>query len=316
MQPVGGGSQAAPPKSDGIGVPVPRREVTNEMRTISGKLAGWAGAALLGISALSAAVAAPSETAKPGEIAGFGELAHYYRSFERDMTSLNESAFGSSDEVRQAASLLASYDPARLSRGFFAHHALLAASSRNFASGIRDAADDVGEDRLMAKAASNQSYFLQLPDSDEALSLVMSAVTENLDRMHFMANRLERRAYELQGADHVARRIAERWEAEQAERASYRGDDYSFTRTPYTAWPTLNRIMTLAARVSIDALEGEHAAASDTLLTDRESAKCLHWAKLNLDQCLAAARLPSEEAYCAGKHGLGEVSSCWASLAP
>jgi hypothetical protein len=214
--------------------------------------------------------------------------------------------------------VLSSYDPAKLSQGFFAHHALLAASSGNFASGIRDEADTVGEDRLMAKAAGNQSYFLSMPDSNEALTLVMQAVSKNIGRMHYMANRLEQRAYELQGADHVAQRIAERWEAEQAKKASYRDEDeeYSFARTPYTAWPTLNRIMTLAARVSIDAVEGEHANASETLMKDRESAKCLHWAKLNLDQCIAAARLPSEEAYCASKHGLAEVSGCWASMAP
>ena len=78
--------------------------------------------------------------------------------------------------------------------------------------------------------------------------------------------------------------------------------------------PMTDRILNLAARMSIGAAEGSQRAASDKLVSNSQMKQCLSWARLNLNQCKAAAAKPSELAYCASEHALKERADCWSWL--
>ena len=73
----------------------------------------------------------------------------------------------------------------------------------------------------------------------------------------------------------------------------------------------MNRILTLGA---YQVIEGSMTAGDAD--HRNSTGRCLNWARLNLDQCIAASRFPSEEAYCTGKHAVEEVRSCWAEALP
>ena len=78
------------------------------------------------------------------------------------------------------------------------------------------------------------------------------------------------------------------------------------------AGPILDRVLVLAARYAVGELNDPIV---NGYAKNSNARRCIHMAKLNFDQCIAATRTPNEEIFCIGKHGLTEVSGCIGSIA-
>ena len=76
----------------------------------------------------------------------------------------------------------------------------------------------------------------------------------------------------------------------------------------------MDKIMTLALRYSLNAEDPDNSVTK-SLVKNSKGKRCINWAKLHLDQCLAATRAPYEEVYCFGRHGINDVAECVGSVA-
>lgn len=88
---------------------------------------------------------------------------------------------------------------------------------------------------------------------------------------------------------------------------------------PAFAWAatqqaTVDRMLTLAALIVVDATQSEAARVNATL-DDAPSRECFAMQQLQFRQCASVAHDPNEDAYCLARHGLAGPGQCIASLA-
>lgn len=270
----------------------------------------WLVAALMLVLITTGGIARAADNGETAEAMSLGQLASYYRAYQRDVDAIDNLAFSSNTEIREAANLLKSFDPDLLSRGWLAHHALIAANSQGFVDDLNDASGGWrGKSRFLSRMSNDTSFLLTMPKADDALASIVSEISGEVSQMDALAERLEAKAYELMNASSSASPTSE--EA-QVTLAAASGEAW---HTDYKARALLSRILTVAAHASLPDISDSPSQTLNALTEDKEATRCLRWAKLNLAQCMAASAFPSEEAYCAGKHGVAEVSACWSALA-
>ncbi|MCP5431828.1 MAG: hypothetical protein H6923_01015 [Alphaproteobacteria bacterium] len=268
-----------------------------------------AGGILLALAGALGAGTALADGVEPAMSQTLGERASYYRAYQRDLEAIERLSLGSKKEIKEAAQLLNSFDPQRLSEGFLAHHALIAANTTSFADAVKDEAGS-HERSFMSQIALDDMYLSGMPQSRDALVAVISSAADEVQRMRALGARFEAKAYELMNARTKSSSSPKNG---AIERISFVPDETMLAKTRLVARGPVNRILSSAAHIC---MPGDRpGGAVDASLNDRDGAQCLKWAKLNLAQCLAASALPEEDAYCAGKHGLLEVSACWSAFA-
>jgi len=209
------------------------------------------------------------------------------------------------------------HQPEKLSDGWIAYSARVIAANDTFSRGIEAEVAKRGRDTVLAKIASDPQYVNKLPGAFDALDGLMKQVERETSKLSELGNRFIQTAYAFQ---------KKKWgEAEpQPARPHYAGTEtvrlipaglFSRDEKPAAAAPVgvTQRVLMLAA--SLDA-GGPEAASSKALMHDPGLSQCMRWARLNLNQCLAAAYFPSEQAYCTGKHAINEVNACWTKLLP
>lgn len=81
---------------------------------------------------------------------------------------------------------------------------------------------------------------------------------------------------------------------------------YQWRANPEYARP-LDRMAAAAALQVLDA-DASHRAAMTQLISDPDSTYCFEMAQRQLYQCLSAARFHYENAFCLGRHGLGQIA--------
>lgn len=91
------------------------------------------------------------------------------------------------------------------------------------------------------------------------------------------------------------------------------------TTPPAFAWTTtrqasVDRMLTLAALIVVDAMQSE-AARANAILDDEPSRECFAMQQLQFRQCASVAHDPNEDAYCLARHGLTGPGQCIASIA-
>ncbi|NWG46821.1 MAG: hypothetical protein HXY25_09785 [Alphaproteobacteria bacterium] len=253
----------------------------------------------------------PTSAALEGKT--IGEVASYYRAYLRDIEAMEQLSFETKEEIAKVANLVNQYDPELLSAGFLAHHGLLAAEAEDYVRDVRSEAEDDPR-RLFEQAALNELYLSSRPHSNAALAIVVANASQEVARIAAVGERLEATGYAMlnphlpmPAAPHASARSVAALDA-----ARYVAKEADLLAVRYGARGAVNRVLTTAAHVAVP---GGAEADTASLLADKEAGQCLRWASLNLAQCLAAAANPPEEAYCAGKHGLKEVSACWRNIA-
>ncbi len=275
-----------------------------------------AGACLIGAGLFAAlALPVPFAHAQSADesVQTVGQLARAYRVYRRDIDILSELSFTSASEVRDAHELIMSYDPSTLTRGWFAHNALVAARAPGFMETVRIEVDRSGRERFFADAGQSPAYLWNLSSNTAALNFILDGVYQDTQEAHAVGRVLSDRAYA-----YMDRRYGSRLPSGSVENAaeilnaevSLAGGGRSYV-VPYRAQSVMQQVLELAARLSLDSSGGRNMSAAGLLIDHQESTQCLRWARLNLAQCIAASRTIAEEAYCTGRHGVDELSNCW-----
>jgi hypothetical protein len=81
-----------------------------------------------------------------------------------------------------------------------------------------------------------------------------------------------------------------------------------------TRQSTVDRMLTLAALIVVDASESETTRVA-AMLDDEPSRECLAMQQLQYRQCASVAHDPNEDTYCLARHGLSGPGACFANLA-
>lgn len=74
--------------------------------------------------------------------------------------------------------------------------------------------------------------------------------------------------------------------------------------------PDERRVGQILVVAALQAIEGGDLTYMDQLLSNPAVERCIQWAKLNLQQCVAAGHFKYEDAFCIAEHALDEVADC------
>ncbi len=251
-------------------------------------------------------------------------LAGLYLDFGSTLASIEGSRLKTPADVRKAIAALRISEPDELAEGWYGSRAMIAAQDPVFAQGVRDDVRVHGKTAVLAALEADKDYILQISGVSSATAAVAVAIRNESEHLAALSARFIDTAYRFQkqkwgmttpmtapGAPAGMKTAA------AAQSVIGRARDVLAALSPIgTAQAysprVMNRILTLAA---YQVVEGSMASAHDE---DARTAtgRCLNWARLNLDQCVAAAHFPSEEAWCTGKHALRDVGNCWAEALP
>jgi hypothetical protein len=72
---------------------------------------------------------------------------------------------------------------------------------------------------------------------------------------------------------------------------------------------TIDRIVTLSAYYAVNA-GPEMQARLDALMSEQLTKNCVEWSRLQMYQCISAARFKYEHAFCLAEHGMTDVGKC------
>ncbi|MCF8470540.1 MAG: hypothetical protein K9G30_07130 [Parvibaculum sp.] len=269
----------------------------------------------------SAGVSALSSSSRPDLRA----LAGVYLDFGSTLASIEGNRLKTPGDVRKAIAALRISEPDDLAEGWYGSRAMIAAQDPVFAQGVRDDVRVHGKAAVLAALEADEDYILQISGVSSATAAVAVAIRNESEHLAALSARFIDTAYRFQkqkwgmttpmpapGAPAGVKTAAA-----ATQSVIGRARDILASLSPIgTAQAysprVMNRILTLAA---YQVVEGSMTSARDQ---DARTAtgRCLNWARLNLDQCVAAAHFPSEEAWCTGKHALKDVGNCWAEALP
>ncbi len=242
------------------------------------------------------------------------QLAGIYLKYDDGLALAEKSKLGTPKEVRRVLKDLRFAEPETMAQGWYAVRAMTAAQTTAFAQGVRDEVRRDGEARVL-RSLGNPNYVLRLPGADAASAAVIASVAAENERMLSLRQRF---------LDTAQKFMRQKWgmsepmppvraaSAEKADKPGFAsllaalspiGEAQAYSPAVMT------KILALAARQVMAAPVVEVAQRDET-------STCLNWARLNLNQCVAAAHFPSEEAWCTGTHAIEEVRACWASVLP
>jgi hypothetical protein len=264
------------------------------------------------------------------------QSAAVYLTFTRDMATI-QGGFASPDAVQAALRRGASYDANQISRGLVAYASILALQSPEFVSGVRQAgAEPTVRRQIIDRIVANPEYASTLPGAEAAASLVMAVLEADVIALSAAADSVESDAYNiqytgdqrhgwgratppdregrLQAVKDLSRTILpSASEAARLHAASNSGSGLGVTagrtrRAPYA--PSVTNAIAMAALAALGAAGDNARANTEALQYDRASQDCLASSKLNLFQCLAAARPTYEDMFCLGRHVIRDLSTC------
>ncbi len=265
------------------------------------------------------------------------QSAAVYLTFTRDIATI-QGGFSSPEAVEAALRRGATYEPDQISRGLVAYASILALQSPEFVSGVRQAgADPAARRELVNRIVATPEYAATLPGAEAAATLVISVLEADILALSAAADSVESDAYNIQYTgdqrhtwgratapnrdgrlqtikDLSARSVLP--SAEQAARlyaASNSGTGLGVTagrprRGPYAQ--SVTNALAMAALAALGSAGDTARANTDALQYDRASQDCLASSKLNLFQCLAAARPAYEDMFCLGRHVIRDLSTC------
>ena len=199
-----------------------------------------------------------------------------------------------------------------------------------------------GRDALLANLSEDASFARTLPGANEAIERVLTMTVNDGARIMSLGESFKTQAYSMQKTKWGKKRISSGTQR-LSEAQSFANDRVlapapmlqstekggvwtPLLAEPGTAWSPqwgegdagaaslgknadviMDRVLNLAARYSIDALNPKFV---EVYAKNTKSDRCLSLSVLTLKQCIAATRMPYEEAFCLGEHGLNDVAGC------
>lgn len=246
------------------------------------------------------------------------QLAGAYLTYDQTMDKVEASKLNTPKDVRKALKIMRIPAPETLADGWIAVRAMAAANTATFAEGVRNEVRIKGKDKVLT-LLDDPDYVLLIPGASAAMSAVMASGKEEDERLAKLRKRFIETAFNFQKQKWG---MTEPLESEPVTKAA------AVTTTPSDAIrrllgalspvseahaysvPVMAKILARGARESMSAPIIPISGAKD------ETTSCLNWSRLNLNQCIAAAHFPSEEAWCVGTHAVEEVRACWAAALP
>ncbi len=260
-------------------------------------------------SAMCGWSAGPASSQETASIASTtpASLSAAYREFHDHIIEISKLRLDNPSNQKHAQDLLVSPPEQQLSRGWVASFAEIASQSTPFAQGLKKAARDEGTDALVADLRANPSKVFSIGGVDAAEKDVMAAISEDTSIYSALSHRLSEIAY--------GRTENEAELAHQAQAAPFAAGISGATRplSPLStkASPLMSQVLALGAVISLTSPSSEKDVKFTALTANTENDQCLRWARLNLNQCIAAAKDGQERAYCLSQHGIDERSKCW-----
>lgn len=277
------------------------------------------------------AKAAPSPERPPpspkGGMPSLNAQAQGYVTFARDIDTISAMKLQSPTEVRNALHRLKRHQPKQMTEGWIAYGAEIAGENKKFAASLAKEIEKRGRKGVASKIEKDPSYVLELRGAYDAMNDILASVSSDTAKLNTLQERFISTAYEFQKI--------KKWG--MLEENVPQDELKSFASLPTSPLPEVAHNYVIPAGLfgggkskapamgnatgptqSALVLAARLAAsdAPSTRVGDAGLEQCLRWARLNLNQCMAASHFPSEEAYCTGKHALAEVSACWSQLLP
>ncbi|WP_298125434.1 hypothetical protein [Brevundimonas sp.] len=269
---------------------------------------------------------------------GIAEAAAVYVTFIRDVGSI-EAGFANPEAIQSAIRKGAAFEPTQLSRGMIAYGAILALQSPEFVAGVRTyAADPAQREQIIGRILADPAYAATLPGADQAAGLIVATLGADIAALTTVAEAVEEDAYKIQERSDPRRRWASTPVADRPARlesakalsvtrmlpspeesarlfsAAHSGEGLNLAAgraaPPYT--PVVINALAIAALAALGAGGEEYRAQTDALIVETNSEFCFNMTKLNLFQCLAAARPHYEDIFCVGQHIVRDIAVCTA----
>ncbi len=287
------------------------------------------------VAALSETEASPAyylplaRPIQPGEVplTGVHAVARHYIAFDSAVDDAFKSQLATPREVRRLLDGLRFNEPQMVAQSWLAHRGLIAAENPEFQEGVRLALARDGAVSVMQQLSGRGSFARNIHGADSAVSAVLERVANDNYRMTVLKGRFLETAQEFQtkrwGMIDREDRDAS-FDFANNEHEDSLGDRVAQTLRNFSpispahayASPLMERVLAYGAlHVIATSLETEVSTA-EMAPADRRTTSCLNWAKLNLNQCVAAAHFPSEEAWCTATHAIDDVRACWAQVLP
>lgn len=241
-------------------------------------------------------------------------------------------AFTSPAGVAQTLKDAAAYEPTALVRDAIAYGAIAALQDQAWVANLREAGNSPENRRLMAGyIMADGRYALMFKGADGAAGLAREALGGGGMRLYLTGKSIRQASYDIQrqawsktdvaarparlaavelagksplpdAADHIAA-------LQQAETGTgLSGVTAGALAPPYT--PLVAAAVQLAAVAALGEASDELYDRLASLAADRDTAACLHIARLNLNQCLAVAKPNYEDVFCAGQHAIMDTGAC------
>ncbi len=226
-------------------------------------------------------------------------------------------------QVRGALATMRFSDAHALAVGWYSYQGHIAAQDPVFRKGVEDTVAKVGKDEFLASLTNNVNFAMSLPGAVNAQKAVMASIAQDDRRMSAVASKFTEATRvmgsskwgmitplppEFTAVPPVQEAAASWLDTLKAGLRYGMAELAPVTPAEAAAHMVMERILIVGAR---DIVLGKVGGNTPPLYaSDPDTVQCLTWARLNLSQCLAAARYPSEEAYCTGKHAVEEVRSC------
>ncbi len=266
---------------------------------------------------------------QPGEVplTGVHAVARHYVAFDTAVDEAFKSQLATPREVRRLLDGLRFNEPQMVAQSWLAHRGLIAAENPEFQEGVRLALARDGAVSVIQQLSGRGSFARNLHGADSAVSAVLERVANDNYRMTVLKGRFLATAQEFQ---------TKRWGmidrdnrdrsfdfADNGLQESF-GEKVAGTLRNFSpispahayASPLMERVLAYGAlHVIATSLETD-VSTEGMAPADRRTTSCLNWAKLNLNQCVAAAHFPSEEAWCTATHAIDDVRACWAQVLP
>jgi hypothetical protein len=250
------------------------------------------------------------------------DSASAYESYVRWAAGVDP-AFKDATAVRGAVHAGAGFHPGQLQEGEIAYAALMALNNPDFVAGVRGEADPDFASHLLSQPQS----VLMTPGARRAAAAATAALRAQGAVLTAQGEAISRAAYTLQAqpwsrmpvADPSAA-LAISKAAAHRPRTAETASKKLLVRSVMTAAtteaeatsvsPLVVRGLALAALAVRGGTGDAREASVAGLLHDDLAAMCMNLARMNLDQCLAAAGPHYEHVFCLGRHAVGETGKC------
>lgn len=244
-----------------------------------------------------------------GETAELPDVAAVYADFTENVTELAEEKVSSTDEVARAVTRLRDWRPEELAESWTVHNAFIVARTQGFAEGVAAEAESEGREEFLQRIDMQPTFLRGLPGAARGLENVYADV------------RADMKALKEVGA--MFRSISGGMRRASLELPGERGAAFSVVPAALqygsgeaAAMSVQDRILALAARISLDAVSGDEEEKTRALIENKTVAQCLRFAKLNLTRCMSADPDVANTAQCVARHGTEEVAACLEWILP